>query len=92
MLTMAAPPMMTWRRTYGKGSSQAVVYQQDGYAASFTAYTLAVGRTAGAVSLDGKGVTPHMPWHWRAPRSVRAADDAEIERVLSALGSVATEA
>ena len=50
-------------RTYGKGSSQAVCYQTDGYAVSFTAYTLTVGKRHGHVRLDGRGVTPHLKWH-----------------------------
>lgn len=71
-------------RTYGKGSSQAVVYQTDGHAISFTAYTLAVGQRGRHRVPLSEGVEPHMPWRWRAPRGVRVAADAEIERVLQA--------
>jgi C-terminal processing protease CtpA/Prc len=72
-------------RTYGKGSSQAVVYQSDGHAVSYTAYTLAVGAAEGSAPLS-RGVHPHVPWRWRCSPAgpFRAADDAEIERALSA--------
>lgn len=86
-LAHAGGAVVVGQRTYGKGSSQAVVYQRDGYAASFTAYTLTMGRRSGRVLLDGVGVRPHVEWRWRAPRGMsRVADDAEVERVLSALG------
>ena len=85
-LAHAAGALVVGTRTYGKGSSQAVVYQHDGCAASFTAYTLSVGRREGRHALDGVGVEPHVPWRWRAPRAVRAADDAEVERALAAVG------
>ena len=80
---------MIGTRTYGKGSSQAVVYQRDGYAASFTAYTLAVGAARGAVPMDGVGVEPHVTWRWRwGPKALRAANDAEVVRALAAAGAV----
>ena len=85
-LAHAGGAQVIGQRTYGKGSSQAVVYQRDGYAISFTAYTLAVGRRRGEQPLR-HGVEPDVPWRWRAPRSVRAANDAEIERALSAAAS-----
>ena len=64
------------------------MYLSDGYAASFTAFTLSVGRRRGDRPLDGVGVDPHVPWRWRAPRTMRAADDAEVERALAAAGVV----
>ena len=82
-LAHAAGAQIIGTRTYGKGSSQAVVYQPDGYAVSFTAYTLSVGARRGGKPLC-EGVEPDVPWHWRAPRSVRAANDAEVERALNA--------
>ena len=70
--------------TYGKGSSQALVYLNDGYAARFTAYTLAVGR-GGAHGLAplGAGVTPHVRWRWRSTHASRAANDEEVARAVA---------
>ena len=82
-LKHAGGAQIVGQQTYGKGSSQAVVYQRDGCAVSFTAYTLAVGARRGIRQLSN-GVEPNVRWCWRAPRSVRAANDAEVERALSA--------
>ena len=83
-LAHAAGALVVGTRSYGKGSSQAVVYQRDGYAASFTAYTLRVGRRRGSTRLEGVGVEPHVKWRWRAPRLNQAVADAEVERALAA--------
>ena len=63
-LAHAAGALVVGTCTYGKGSSQAVVYLPDGFAASFTAYTLSVGRRRGDQPLDGVGVEPHVAWSW----------------------------
>jgi len=73
--------------TYGKGTSQAMVSQPDGYAVSFTAYTLSVGCGGrGDIALHPltRGVTPHVPWRWRKAHGARGADDAEVTRAVAA--------
>lgn len=74
--------LVVGQRTYGKGSSQAVVYQTDGHAVSFTAYTLAVGRHGGRRVDLANGVEPQVRWSWRAPRSSVIAMNGEVERAL----------
>ena len=83
-LAHAAGAIVIGQPTFGKGSSQAVVYQSDGYAIAFTAYTLAVGRRRGERPLSQR-VQPHVPWRWRAWRSRgQLSDDAEVVRALAA--------
>ena len=68
------------QRTYGKGSSQAVVYQSDGCAISFTAYTLFVGCKGGPRFALSEGVLPDLRWRW--PSQVGVAD--VVRQVVSA--------
>ena len=64
--------------TYGKGATQALVYQRDGCALLFTAYTL----HSGGAPLT-RGVAPHVRWHFGRGDPERLGD-AEIGRVLKA--------
>jgi len=84
-LAHSADALVIGQRTYGKGSSQAVVYQTDGHAIAFTAYTLAVGAKHVDRADLAEGVEPHVRWRWSSvlPESI-AADDAELHRALSA--------
>lgn len=82
-LAQSGGALVVGQCTYGKGSSQAVVYQSDGHAVSFTAYTLAVGRRRGRQMLDlAMGVEPQVRWRWRTARSTLPVANAELERAL----------
>ena len=83
------------QQTYGKGSSQAVVYQSDGHAISFTAYTLAVGNGRRRVPLS-HGVEPRVRWRWRANAALSTdllepVDRADSEEVRRAIRLAAAE-
>jgi C-terminal processing protease CtpA/Prc len=83
-LAQSGGALVVGQCTYGKGSSQAVVYQSDGHAVSFTAYTLAVGRRRGRQMIDlSMGVEPQVRWRWRTARlNVLPVANAELERAL----------
>lgn len=56
--------MLVGGRTFGKGMSQALVYQRDGAALLFTVYQLACGARKGTEPLT-RGVEPDLAWRWR---------------------------
>ena len=47
MLATRREAVVCGQRTYGKGTSQALVHQPDGHAITFTVYTLAAGSGRG---------------------------------------------
>jgi len=74
-------------RTFGKGMSQALVYQRDGAALLFTVYQLASGARR-ATDLLTRGVEPDLQWSWRnrasdagTPRA--RAEDRELSAAIS---------
>lgn len=76
-------------RTFGKGMSQALVYQRDGAALLFTVYQLASGARR-ATDLLTRGVEPDLQWSWRNRASDAGTPRARAEeRELSAAISYA---
>ena len=76
-------------RTFGKGMSQALVYQRDGAALLFTVYQLASGARR-ATHLLTRGVEPDLAWSWRTRASDAGASRARAEdRELTAAISYA---
>ena len=71
------------RRTFGKGTSQALVYQSDGGALSFTVYTLAVGAGSQSRVPLNDGVEPHVRWGCRAPAAMPSAENRELARAVA---------
>lgn len=74
-------------RTFGKGMSQALVYQRDGAALLFTVYQLASGARR-ATDLLTRGVEPDLAWSWRnrasdAGTSRARAEDRELTAAIS---------
>jgi C-terminal processing protease CtpA/Prc len=64
--------------TFGKGTSQAFVSLEDGYAITFTVYSLAAGARRATHPLND-GVEPHVPWLWpRRSAAVSALSDRDI--------------
>ena len=61
--------VLVGKRTFGKGLSQALVYQRDGAGLLFTVYQLAAGARRGTEPLT-RGVEPHVPWAWRGRRGI----------------------
>ena len=66
--------------TYGKGATQALVYQRDGCALLFTAYTL----HSGGAPLT-RGVAPHAGEHGVEPRELDARQHVEARARLEQL-------
>lgn len=65
-------------RTFGKGMSQALVYQRDGAALLFTVYQLASGARHATEPLT-RGVEPDLAWSWRNRASDAGAPKARAE-------------
>ena len=72
---------LSYHGRYGKGTSQALVYLDDGCAITFTVFLLAVGAKRGTHLLS-RGVEPHVQWQWRS--GCERVTDEEVAGAVSA--------